>query len=384
MQLSPSQVVEQKLVLDESNRKLSLKVDWRRSNSSSIDLHIGEILIKTETDGIVSASSYTLKPRETVCLISSERLAVKPGFVAYVFLKNRLSQNGILALNTGILDGGYQGVISTTVTNYSDKCVELSKVTAENSSNSSVHKAFFRIVFHKVDLTREEKKAIQVKSTPQDYEEYKLYRMKDLEKNPKYFLDPTDITTEINEKFVENMNEINVKKYGRFLTKVGLIFTALFVILPPLGEVFNKALFAPNYDTVKRISTLEEQIEILDNRIYQQLLNQRKQRESLTAKEKRFIHESNISIDQISEKLLDLEKLIKNTESVEQTKIRKNLEKLEAQFIQFRNNWREKTYIMLNDVKHIEKANEMLIDSVNIKINENRKIIEEISKKQLE
>ncbi|MDV7398303.1 hypothetical protein RZS08_43265, partial [Arthrospira platensis SPKY1] len=93
--------------------------------------------------------------------------------MAYVFLKNRLSQKGLLAFNTGIIDPGFEGPVSTVMTNLSREAILLSS-HGENSK-------FFRVVFHKMtlagELTSNEKRIYS-------YADYRKYRVSDLKTFP--------------------------------------------------------------------------------------------------------------------------------------------------------------------------------------------------------
>ena len=99
MQVSVIKAVKQKLVTDRNDGALS---EAEFLGKSSIDLSIRTVLTRTDTgtpiengefefNGVSISKHSTIEPQETVYLISEERINVPPGYVAYVFLKNRFS-----------------------------------------------------------------------------------------------------------------------------------------------------------------------------------------------------------------------------------------------------------------------------------------------------
>lgn len=141
MQISAQKAIEYGFVCDRNNKKITTD----HSNKSSVDLSIREILFKDEKNQVRSLGRTLLKPQDSAFVISEEILHVPEGFIAYVFLKNRLSQKGFLALNTGIIDSGYNGPISTLLINFS-AVEEYLPIT-----DSEQDKSFFRVVFHEIE-----------------------------------------------------------------------------------------------------------------------------------------------------------------------------------------------------------------------------------------
>lgn len=221
MQLSAFDAVENGFVLGFENQKLN-PFDYR--GKASVDLEIKEILVNIDEDGhlVKSYENYVVNPQETVCLISKERIVVPENHVAYVFLKNRLSQKGLLAFNTGIIDPGFEGPVSTVMTNLSREAIQLS-CNGENSK-------FFRVVFHKMtfagELTRNEKRIYS-------FADYRKYRVQDLKTFPIHFLDPNKIKNQVDKSLSEKAGIIS----GRRMAFLSLVLTALLAILPIMVSI---------------------------------------------------------------------------------------------------------------------------------------------------
>jgi dUTPase len=83
--------------------------------ATSYDLHIGNIITAEGKE----VDSFELKPQGIVELISRERIKLPPNVVGIVLVKTGMCNRGLLALNIGIIDPGYDGKISSFVVNFS-------------------------------------------------------------------------------------------------------------------------------------------------------------------------------------------------------------------------------------------------------------------------
>ncbi|MFP5262371.1 MAG: dCTP deaminase domain-containing protein [Blastocatellia bacterium] len=96
----------------------SRRIIERDSNTgyraASYDLTVGRII---SSDG-EEIPSLWLKPQSIVRVISHERLKVPKNVVGFATVKTSLCDEGILPLNIGIVDPGYEGPISTTLLNF--------------------------------------------------------------------------------------------------------------------------------------------------------------------------------------------------------------------------------------------------------------------------
>ncbi len=62
--------------------------------------------------------SFILKPGGVVEVVSAERIHLPDDVCGYAFVKTSLCDEGVLALNIGIIDPGYRGPLSTTLVNF--------------------------------------------------------------------------------------------------------------------------------------------------------------------------------------------------------------------------------------------------------------------------
>src|ERR1700722_15541246 len=97
-------------------KKLGLITDSDEQSfrAASYDLRIGTILAVRDGAPIHVTSCYVLPPQGMVEVISWETIKVPPDIAGYASVKTSLSRDGLLALNTGILDPGYEGPLSAT------------------------------------------------------------------------------------------------------------------------------------------------------------------------------------------------------------------------------------------------------------------------------
>jgi dUTPase len=127
MQLTGPGAVREGLVVQTSEVK---------ARPASVDLSVGVVVI----NGKEFKQPVEIKPQQMFVIISKERVQVGAGFVGYAMPKTSLCNEGILCLNTGILDPGYEGLISTTAINF-----------VEDSYLITPGEHFLRLVFHRLE-----------------------------------------------------------------------------------------------------------------------------------------------------------------------------------------------------------------------------------------
>tara|TARA_R110000737_G_C14623275_1_gene493957 strand:+ start:3020 stop:4159 length:1140 start_codon:yes stop_codon:yes gene_type:complete len=375
MQISPQNTLDQGFVLDRNGQLITDSNYFEHKFSSSIDLVIREILVKAENDTVTSVTSYIVKPRETVTLISEQRVSIAPGYIAYVFLKNRLSQNGILALNTGILDGGFTGPISTIVTNFSSRPVSLASLTPSNRGIDTIHKSFFRVVIHKIELTEEE--INKVKKSNYTYEKYRSMKERDLDSLPNFFLDPTKQQHEMKLDFDQKISDIKDVNFSKYLAIAGFIIPILFIFLAPLGKVFSDGLFFSKNQIDSDIIKLEKKINVLEAKLHDLLVYKIGTNSKDNVKSEEFINATFHKIEALNHKLdvLTKDKVQSN-----------NMDVLLSAFIEFKkeaksykSTWNQKTstYLskqntvsndILKKIKDIDTKMALLMNKLNLAI----------------
>jgi deoxycytidine triphosphate deaminase len=110
--------------------------------AASYDIRIGKILA-VSADGRsepCESDSYWVPAQGMVEVISIETVKVPQNIAGYASVKTGLSRQGLLALNTGILDPGYEGPLSATLVNF-----------GRANSLLSHGDTFLRLTFHEYD-----------------------------------------------------------------------------------------------------------------------------------------------------------------------------------------------------------------------------------------
>jgi dUTPase len=220
VQIQTKEAVRLGIVTDRNGQLL---VPSNYEKKSSFDITIREVLVKgsKHKDIETHSGSAILKPQDSAYIISEELINVPDGYIAYVFLKNRMSQKGLLALNTGIIDQGYHGPISTLVINLSTR-----DAVIPSSANLS-DKAFFRIVFHKIQENEKLPKPKFIKLQPQSYDKYKKYREDELKELPRTFLDHEQAKKQITDEVEKKALSFSYVKLGATVSVVALLLSLM-------------------------------------------------------------------------------------------------------------------------------------------------------------
>ncbi|CAB1250276.1 hypothetical protein ACXAJL_000109 [Vibrio cholerae] len=205
---------------------------------SSFDLEVKEVLVKDDHGDVLGNPSIdNLQPQDSAYLISKQYIRVPKGYVAYVFLKNRMSQKGLLALNTGIIDQNYYGPISTLILNLSNRAASIPD--KDNPNDLS----FFRVVFHKIDSNEkinENELEFPTDADAKDYNEYVKYRRLELLALPKTFLNAKEIEKRIKDEVTDKTREFSINRLLSGVAIIGLLLTVV-----PVGR---DALFSWQFD----------------------------------------------------------------------------------------------------------------------------------------
>lgn len=101
--------------------------------AASYDVHVGRIFPVSGDE----RNSFVLKPQGTVLVISRERIQLPKNVAGYATVRTRLCQDGILAINIGIIDSEYQGLVSSYLINFGKSDFAL-----------SADQPFLRLGFH--------------------------------------------------------------------------------------------------------------------------------------------------------------------------------------------------------------------------------------------
>jgi deoxycytidine triphosphate deaminase len=104
--------------------------------AASYDVRSGKI-ITTDGTTVTENETFILKPAGVVEVISAETVTLQGDVAGYAMVKTSLCNDGLLALNIGIIDPGYSGPVSTTLLNFS-----------KNERQLNLGDVFLRLTFH--------------------------------------------------------------------------------------------------------------------------------------------------------------------------------------------------------------------------------------------
>lgn len=115
MILTKSEIESEGLVID--------AVDTSR-RSTTYDATIGEFVRDGEC---LDGKSFRLEQRGIVWVVSKETFKFGVNHTGLATLKTTLTHKGILALNVGIIDPGWEGPLATALVNFSGSAVEIKR-----------------------------------------------------------------------------------------------------------------------------------------------------------------------------------------------------------------------------------------------------------------
>lgn len=122
-----------------SSSKLVIPIEPGRLKPNSYSVSVGCFI---DSSGTVSHDhNYKLHPQSIVWVISKETISLPPNTTAIAHIRTSWCSVGVLALNTGIIDPGWNGPISTPLINFG-KTTQLIRYGDE----------FLRVTFHEHDM----------------------------------------------------------------------------------------------------------------------------------------------------------------------------------------------------------------------------------------
>lgn len=107
--------------------------------ATTYDATVGDIINNGKT---INDGSYVLPPRGMAWVVSNERFKIPPNVTGLATLRTTWTHKGILALNVGIIDPGWNGPLATALVNFSDTNFEFNK-----------QDAFMRVIFMRHEQT---------------------------------------------------------------------------------------------------------------------------------------------------------------------------------------------------------------------------------------
>jgi deoxycytidine triphosphate deaminase len=193
------------------NRRLVENRIEAHFRAASYDLSVGTII---SVEGKEEEGEYWLKPQGIVEIISRERVKLPKDVVGYVMVKTSLCNQGILALNIGIVDPGYEGFLSTTLLNF-----------GKNKFLLRINDVFLRLTFLDCYISPRSNRP-----SPVGYRDYVRGKREKMENFPETFLNLEATVQEASEPLFEDL-----KKKLIFWVPVGAFALALFAFLVTLG-----------------------------------------------------------------------------------------------------------------------------------------------------
>lgn len=118
--------------------------DFKKENlqGASYDLRIGTIYKKEEIISVERNNDKVIKinPSEIITMLTLEKVNIPLNLCATVFPINRMSSRGLLILNPGHIDPGYNGYITICAINFSRESIYI-----------SLKEKIFTIIFYQLD-----------------------------------------------------------------------------------------------------------------------------------------------------------------------------------------------------------------------------------------
>ncbi|GAA2857660.1 deoxycytidine triphosphate deaminase [Aminobacter niigataensis] len=209
--------------------------------STSYDLSIRSII---DSEGKLFVSEgYTVKPQEIVWVTSKERIVLNSDITAHAVIRTSLCNSGLLALNIGIVDPGWNGQLATAIINFSKSEYYLRP-----------GEKFLRLSFYKHSTPT---KVNNINKTELEYiqERKKLA----IETFGSTFLNVEDLTRRVRESFIGSWKEKTILWGAMGAIIFG--FLSIFVAIAAYIIPWNGALYQSNFeDLQERVGILEGMI----------------------------------------------------------------------------------------------------------------------------
>jgi dUTPase len=107
--------------------------------ATTYDATVGLII---QSGKALTADTFTLPPRGIVWVVSKERFHLPDTVTGLATLRTTWTHQGVLALNVGIIDPGWEGPLATALVNLSNSDFDI-----------SVGDSFFRVLFNEHQAT---------------------------------------------------------------------------------------------------------------------------------------------------------------------------------------------------------------------------------------
>ena len=221
-------------------RKIVNVTDGVGFRDTTYDATVGKIISEgKECEG----ETFTLPPRGIVWVVSAETFNIPSDITGLATLKTQWTHAGVLALNVGVVDPGWNGPLSTALVNFSN-------------SNFSIEKGapFFRLLFHSHVDTGVATKTFEMN----DYVKDTVSRSRQFASS---FLNMESLTKEVSE---------NVLKMPEWAIRIGILG-----VLVALHAIFGPIAFSVWTDYAEhktRLHHVEDRLQQLERREAERVL----------------------------------------------------------------------------------------------------------------
>ena len=221
---------------------------------ASYDLSVGKVIVggeEKQPKGGKNCKYFVIEPQEVAVIVSKENVRVPTkGVSCYVFPKTGLCKEGLLVLNTGIVDPGYCGLISTTAVNFHKTPLKL-----------YVGDAFLRLAFVQLFTgTAGPAKVNRIKSI-----RYWKERLNEAEGLPPTFLDVPASVERMRREVREQMVEVSSKNMTKLIALLALVATLVLSLVPVVVPLAAQAVgvYTPDGAQDEQIRQLQEEVDAL-------------------------------------------------------------------------------------------------------------------------
>lgn len=217
---------------------------------ASYDLSVDKIIVDgKEVKPSWSSNRIDIEPQEVFVILSKERVRIpNKGITCYAFPKTSLCKQGVLALNTGIVDPGYDGLISTTAINFHSNRLSL-----------FVGDTFLRLVFFEIAGDHTSNPAVV---DPNTYLEERIHESAEL---PTSFLDVPGTVEKLHRQLRDEHFQFSIGKFGAILGGAALLLTICLSLLPVITPRVMESLgYVKNAD-VERTREFDQLNRAIEN-----------------------------------------------------------------------------------------------------------------------
>lgn len=232
----------------------------------SLDLKVGCIV----KDGkVFNQDAVSIGPQEMVVIILEGEIMVPWDCFGIAYPKTSLCQKGLHILNTGIIDPGYEGSLSTVAINFKNSPVEIRK-----------NDVFLRLI-----LYQNSQEYPRDKTTTKSFDNYIQDRIEESENYPKTFLDVPGQMNRLADNMSDKITNKMMNKTLFVIAAVTIFFTLVSFWINSSGvNNLQNALFQKSselsslqaeqdkgmeerYDLLNKYYELEKKYEVLLNKV---------------------------------------------------------------------------------------------------------------------